>query len=178
MPLTAVHPPGFSHAIPAPAGKEEIRPLERTDREPIRQLLVATDVFTPAEVDIAFELIDCVLEKPDQKDYVIFTYESGNRVAGYYCIGPTPATDGTFDLYWIAVHPMFQGTGIGRTLDDHAVEYIRSAGGRLIIAETSSQPKYEQTRRFYSSHGYSELSRIRDYYRIGDDLVVYGKYLS
>jgi hypothetical protein len=47
----------------------------------------------------------------------------------------------------------------------------------LVVAETSSQPKYEKTRRFYLTRGYAELARIRDYYRRGDDLVVYGKYL-
>jgi hypothetical protein len=51
-------------------------------------------------------------------------------------------------------------------------------GGRLIIAETSSQARYEKTRLFYLHHGYSEMARIGDYYRPGDDLVVYGKYLS
>jgi hypothetical protein len=47
-----------------------------------------------------------------------------------------------------------------------------------VVAETSSQPKYENTRRFYLKCDYLEVARIRDYYKPGDDLVVYGKYLS
>jgi ribosomal protein S18 acetylase RimI-like enzyme len=104
--------------------------------------------------------------------------DDGGEVAGYYCIGPTPATDGTFDLYWIAVKPSVQGRGVGGGLTAHAERLIRGRGGRLVIAETSSQPKYERTRTFYASQGYTQLSRIRDYYRAGDDLVVFGKYLS
>jgi hypothetical protein len=50
-------------------------------------------------------------------------------------------------------------------------------GGRLILAETSSQMKYESTRQFYLRQGYRELSRIKDYYRLGDDLIVFGKYI-
>lgn len=155
-----------------------IRPLKREDREPIRRLLVETGVFTDEEVDIALELVDIAVDKPDQKDYIIYTYEDGGEILGYYCVGPTPATQSTFDLYWIATKPSGQGKGVGSALDEHAANLIRSKSGRLVIAETSSQPKYEKTRRFYLTRGYTELSRIRDYYRIGDDLVVYGKYLT
>jgi GNAT superfamily N-acetyltransferase len=140
--------------------------------------LIETDAFTPEEIGIALELVDIVLEKPEQRDYMIHTYDDGTNVLGYYCIGPTPATQGTFDLYWIAVGPSEHGKGIGGALSAHADELVKSHGGRLIIAETSSQPKYKKTREFYLSHGYSELSRIREYYRVGDDLVVFGKYLS
>ena len=71
-----------------------------------------------------------------------------------------------------------QGRGIGGLLNAHAENLIKNRGGRLVIAETSSQPRYEKTRRFYATHGYSELSRIRDYYKVGDDLAVFGKYLT
>lgn len=155
-----------------------IRPLRREDRESLRQVLIETGVFTGEEVGIALELIDIVLEKPDQKDYIIHVYDDGGEALGYYCIGPTPATQGTFDLYWIATKPAAQGKGIGGALDDHAINLVRSSGGRLVIAETSSQTKYEKTRKFYITRGYTELARIRDYYRMGDDLVVYGKYTT
>jgi len=155
-----------------------IRPARREDREPIRKLLIETDVFTSEEVCIALELIDAALNGGEQADYIIYTYDDGGEVLGYYCTGPTPATQSTFDLYWIATKPGAQGKGIGGMLDDHAENLIRSKGGRLVIAETSSQPKYEKTRKFYIARGYAELARIRDYYRIGDDLVVYGKYLT
>jgi len=153
------------------------RPLCPGDREPIRRLLCETQVFSDEEIGIALELIDIVLDKPGQKDYTIRVHEEGGEVVGYYCVGPTPATESTFDLYWIATKPSSQGKGVGTLLDAHATELIRSQGGRLVIAETSSQPKYGKTRQFYLARGYSELARILDYYRRGDDLVVYGKYL-
>jgi len=155
-----------------------IRSLRRKDRESVRQLLVETEVFSSEEIGIALELIDVVLDRPQQEDYTIRVYEENGEVLGYYCVGPTPATQATFDLYWIATRPSGQHRGVGSALDEHAENLIRSKGGRLVIAETSSQPKYEKTRQFYLTRGYTELSRIRDYYRIGDDLVVYGKYLT
>ncbi len=155
-----------------------IRPLGREDRGPLRDLVVATGVFTDDEVEIALELIDIVLNDPGQKDYIIRVYEEGGKAAGYYCVGPTPATEGTFDLYWVAVDPALHGRGIGRALDDHACALIRGMSGRLVIAETSSLPRYGPTREFYRRRGYSEVAKIADYYRPGDDLVVYGKYLK
>ena len=156
-----------------------IRPLLREDRPAIESLLVETDVFTDDEIEVALELVDTVLGNPLQHDYEIHVAadEDGTAV-GYYCIGPTPVTSGTFDLYWIAVKPSAHNRGIGKELLLHAEESIRSHGGRLVIAETSSQPKYEHTRRFYLRNGYAEVARIREYYKPGDDLVVYGKYLS
>jgi len=160
------------------AVKGVVRPLKRGDREPLRQLLIETDVFTPDEIEIALELIDIGFDKPGQEDYIVNVYDDGSEVLGYYCIGPTPATNGTFDLYWIAVKPSAHRRGIGASLNAHAERLIRSQGGRLVIAETSSQARYEKTRRFYVNQGYSQLARVRDYYRVGDDLVVFGKYLT
>lgn len=155
-----------------------IRSLAGGDREAIRRILVATGVFTDDEVAIALELVDVVLEKPGQTDYIIRVLEEDGRVLGYYCVGPTPATEATFDLYWIAVDPAVHGKGVGAQLDRHAMGLIRELGGSLVIAETSSRPAYDGTRAFYVHQGYSELARIREYYRPGDDLVVFGKYLT
>lgn len=154
-----------------------IRALRPSDREPLQQLLIATRVFTGEEIDIALELIDAVLTRPEQTDYEIAVYDDGDGPLGYTCIGPTPGTNGTFDLYWIAVAPELHGRGIGRALDAHVEQTVRERHGRLIIAETSGTPRYDATRLFYKRCGYAECARIPDYYRQGDDLVVYGKYL-
>jgi ribosomal protein S18 acetylase RimI-like enzyme len=162
----------------AVAASLTIRDLRRIDRAPLERLIVETGKFSPAEVSIAMELIDAVLDRPGQADYIIRCCEVDGEVAGYYCIGPTPGTEGTFDLYWIVVSPNVQGKGIGRLLNGHAEDLARSMGGRLLVAETSSRPDYEPTRGFYIARGYTELARIRGYYRPDDDLVVFGKYLT
>lgn len=157
----------------------EIRPLQQGDRERIQDILVATAVFTEEEVRVAIELIDATLHNPQQQDYEIFTAVSDqNKIVGYYCVGPTPLTQGTYDLYWIAVDPKSHGQGIGRLLSEHAEDRIRRHGGRLLIAHTSSLPKYDNTRTFYLRYGYLEVARIKEYYKPGDDLVIYGKYVS
>jgi hypothetical protein len=132
------------------------------------KILRGTEVFTKEEVEIALELIDLVVGNPTQSDYFITVAVSDEgAVQGYYCIGPTPATKCTYDLYWIAEY-----------LIRDAEEWVRKRNGNLIIAETSSLPRYDNTRSFYLRTKYGELARIRNYYSAGDDLVIYGKYVS
>jgi ribosomal protein S18 acetylase RimI-like enzyme len=153
-----------------------IRKLQKEDREQIRQFIIETDVFTYSEISVAMELIDTFLNNPKQKDYDCYSAVDGDEVFGYICLGPTPVTDGTYDLYWIVVKPTEHRSGVGKKLIQFAEDSVKQNHGRLLIAETSSQPKYQSTREFYLGMGYKELSRIKDYYKVSDDLVVYGKY--
>ncbi|HTR82312.1 MAG TPA: GNAT family N-acetyltransferase [Bacteroidota bacterium] len=155
-----------------------IRPLLREDKEPIEKLLRATDMFREEEIVIALELIEICLEDAQQKDYEIYSFvDDAGSVKGYVCVGPTPSTNGTYDLYWIAVVPSEHGKGIGSRLLQFAEDHVRSKGGRLMIAETSSLPKYEQTRSFYERKGFDQRARIKEYYSPDDDLIIYGKKL-
>jgi ribosomal protein S18 acetylase RimI-like enzyme len=159
-----------------------IRTLQSEDRESIIALVKATKNFNDEEVAIAKELIDICIEQPEQKDYYTYVAEvaSGGRlqVAGFLLLGPTPATSGTYDMYWIAVHPDFQGRGIAQALDAYAEEFVRGRGGYWLLAETSGQDGYSRTRAFYEKQGYSILARIPDYYKPSDDLIIYGKRLG
>jgi ribosomal protein S18 acetylase RimI-like enzyme len=152
-----------------------IRELRSEDRDSVIALVRATKNFSEDEVAIAKELIDICIEKPQQTDYYSYVADESGSIAGFLLLGPTPATTGTYDMYWIAVHPDFQGLGIAQALDQYAMEFVRERDGYLIIAETSSQESYERTRAFYKKQNYEEVARINDYYRPGDDLVVFGK---
>ena len=155
-----------------------IRPIERQDREPLLGLLQATGNFTTAEVAIAAELIDIVINKPDQNDYYGFVHDREPGAGGLVILGPVPATTGSWHMYWIAVHPDFQGTGIAQKLDQWAESFVRSRSAYWLLAETSGQPSYERTRAFYRKQGYREVARIPDYYKPSDDLIIFGKRLK
>ncbi len=156
-----------------------IRKLRREDVAPLRRILQDTNFFSDEEIATALELMDIFLSDPNQQDYDLYTAVSATgEAAGYICVGPTPLTHGTYDLYWVAVKPGFQRQGVGKQLILFTDELIQSKGGRLLIAETSSQPKYESTRKFYIARNFQQLACIKGYYRQGDDLVIYGKYYS
>jgi len=141
------------------------------------KILRNTPEFKPSEVVVAEEVINSYLRDPHGSGYHVFIVEANSAVVGYICYGPTPLTEGTWDIYWIAVSAEKQGRGIGGTLMAHAEDKIREAQGRLIVIETSSQPEYEKTRRFHLSQGYEVIGRVPDFYAPGDDKLVLQKRL-
>ena len=103
---------------------------------------------------------------------------SDDILQGYACWGPTPASDGGYDLYWIAVDPHAQGGGYGSALMREVEERLRATGARLLVAETSGRDAYAQTRTFYGRGGYVERARVRGFYAENDDRVIYSKLLA
>lgn len=157
-----------------------IAPIQEEHREPIRALLIETGAFRPDEIAVALELIDDALARNgalSPEDYHIFVALDGNDVLGYVCFGKTPMTLSTFDLYWIAVSPRAQGKGVGKALFDFACQAARAMGGALLVIETASQPKYEATRKFYEKIGCALEARIKNFYSVGDDKLIYTKAL-
>jgi ribosomal protein S18 acetylase RimI-like enzyme len=147
----------------------QLRPHHRAR---LAELLVDTGAFHTDEVEVALSLFDLSNATPDPSDYEFVGAFDDDRLVGYACFGATPATDGTFDLYWLAVDPVVQGRGIGRSLVRAVEEKLIGRGGRLLVVETSSRPDYESTRRFYARSGYTEAARVRDFYAPADDRIL------
>jgi ribosomal protein S18 acetylase RimI-like enzyme len=141
-------------------------------------ILHSTPEFLPHEVVVAEELIDAFLTIPRESGYYILVAETDGTVAGYVCYGETPLTEGTWDIYWIAVDRTRQGKGIGGALMREMENRIRELKGRLAIIETSSKADYNKTRRFHTSQGYSEIALIPDFYTVGDSKVIMVKRLN
>lgn len=157
-----------------------IRRLVKKDRADLVKVIKSIDIFKPDEKKIAIELIDETLEndEKDEYDYNIFIYEYDNKAVGYHCIGKRYMTEGTYDLYWIVVDSEYHGKGIGKKLLKQAEEFIKEQRGYLVIAETSSQPSYKATRKFYHSNDYEVLADIKNFYKVNDNLIIFGKYLT
>jgi len=143
-------------------------PLSRRDRPRLAELLAATGAFNEDEIEVALSLLDA----GSDYEFLGAFDEQSDRLIGYACFGATPATDGTFDLYWLAVDPAAQGRGTGTALVRAVEEKLADRGARLLVVETSSRPDYEGTRRFYARSGYSEAARVRDFYAPADDRIV------
>lgn len=159
----------------------KIRPASRADRARILDILTATARFTQQEIGWAMELVDLGLDgRKDYENHVLEEPDSGpsRTVQGYVCFGPTPKSQGVFDLYWIAVDPRQQGQGYGQLMLRFVENEVRRQSGRMLLIETSSKQSYAPTLRFYQRAGYDEISRIKDFYRIEDDKVVFCKHLS
>jgi GNAT superfamily N-acetyltransferase len=134
-------------------------------------------VFAPAEIDVALELFDDGMRSAESYE-LIGAFDSEGILQGYACWGPTPGTDRGYDLYWLAVDPGAQGGGYGRGLMHAVEELLRGRGARLMVAETSSRDAYAHTRHFYARAGYSERARVRGFYAVEDDRVIFTKMLA
>lgn len=152
-----------------------IRVMTKDDKPGIMQILDSTPEFKPAEVVVAEEVIDSYLGDPRCSGYYILVAELDSVIAGYICYGPTPLTEGTWDMYWEAVAREKRGQGIGGALMEAAEVEIKKAQGRLIIIETSSTPEYQKTIRFHLGNGYEIIARIPDFYAPGDDELILQK---
>jgi ribosomal protein S18 acetylase RimI-like enzyme len=154
----------------------EIRRIATPDREPLAELLGRIETFSPVEVTCALELIDAAL-RPNDLDYQVLVASRDGKPVGYVCYGPTPMTEGTFDLYWIASDPQVRGQGVGSALVSAMEGDLRRRKGRLIRVETSAMEAYGPTRGFYQSMQYHEEARFRDFYKVGEDLIILAKRL-
>jgi len=155
-----------------------IRKFNNEDKNFIKSFLQKISIFKPKEIEVATELIDDVSLNGEKSHYKIFVYEIDKNPVGFYCIGQRPLTDGVFDLYWIAVDPDYQSRGIGKKLIESAENFIKEQKGRWLLAETSSKKEYENARKFYMRNKFSIIASISDFYAIGDDLIIFGKYFK
>lgn len=155
-----------------------IRPVQAGDADAIRRILASTGNFTRVEVDTALELVHEALEQGEASGYLVYVLRDAGLPVGWTCFGPTPLTEGTWDLYWIAVERAGQGKGYGRQLLAHAESEVLQRGGRLLLIETSSQESYGATVGFYERTGYTLVARIPNFYRPGDDKLIFAKELE
>jgi ribosomal protein S18 acetylase RimI-like enzyme len=182
--------------------------LARGHRDRITQILDATRVFRPEEVEVALELFDETFppvashsgddeQSPESIGYrlpatgcsatayrlpptacsyaFLGAFTPDDELVGYACYGPTPDTDRTFDLYWIAVDPDAQGGGGGTRLLTEVERRLQGQNARMLIVETSSRSEYAPTRHFYEKRGYAEAARVREFYAPLDDRIIFTK---
>lgn len=166
-------------ALAVPTARVFRSQVRKSDVAAIAEIVASTGFFTPAEVVVAVELVEERLQKGAGSGYFfLFAEDTMGRVLGYTCYGPVPATQSTYDLYWIAVHRESQRSGLGRELLARAEAKIAAAGGMDVYIETSSRTLYRPTQGFYMRAGYRLVAEFSDFYAPGDGKLVYVKRLQ
>ncbi len=163
------------------SGKVTVASLKRANRDRVAEILKSSQLFRDDEVDVALELFDLsVGNESDSKeqDYTfIGAYTADSKLIGFACFGPTPDTDRTYDLYWIAVDQAAQGLGSGTILLAEVERRLQKQQARMVVVETSSRPDYEGTRNFYLRRGYAAAATVKDFYGPSDGRVIFTKRL-
>ena len=155
-----------------------MRPTSVGDRGPIVQIAIATGVFTDYEIQTVDELLDGYYDDPVVSGYNFLSYAVGDRVLGFATWGPRDLAEHGYDLYWIATHPDAQHRGVARALMAEVEAIIRQRGGGWLWLETSDTPAYASARGFYQGCGYRQLAVLDNFYRDGDALVMFVKWIA
>ena len=143
----------------------------------VREVTASTGYFHEHEIPVAVELAEERLAKGAASGYEFVFAEQDGRVVGYTSFGPIPCTRGSFDWYWLAVRPEYQGAGLGQRLLQEVEARARAMGGARLYCETSGRPQYASTRAFYERMGFTLCEVLADYYEPGDGRATYVKAL-
>jgi ribosomal protein S18 acetylase RimI-like enzyme len=150
-----------------------IRLTRSEDLPALMKVLDETGLFPS---DILPDMLGGSLSNGESDDLWL-TAEVGQKAVGFCYAVPEKLTDGTWNMLAIAVLPSQQGSGLGSAITQKLEDILRERGNRILIADTSGTKQFARTRKFYSKCGYSEESRIRDFWAAGDDKVTFRKAL-
>ena len=156
-----------------------IRPTTPAETDTIIALAEATGLFKPIEIVALREVLDDFYATNHADDHHAIALEENSVIVGFAYYGPVPMTEGTWQLWWIAVRKDQQGRGVGGQLLRHVENDIRAnRRGRVLFIETGSMAHYELTRKFYRKNGYEQHAMLQDFYADGDSMVVFRKELN
>jgi ribosomal protein S18 acetylase RimI-like enzyme len=148
-------------------------------------LAAASGLFDPSQTDdLAQMLVHAVSLKENRhfsdrnETQDIWLTDYDNEPVGMAYIAPEQMTEGTWNLYLIAVHPDRQKQGRGKALLGYVEQMLMERGERILLVETAGTDDFEYVREFYRQNGYEEEARIREFYAAGIDKIVFRKALK
>jgi ribosomal protein S18 acetylase RimI-like enzyme len=140
----------------------------------LKEVLDSIELFPSEMLD---NLIFDYLNNPETEEVWFTAVDNDRPIAIGYC-APEKLTEGTYNLYAIGVKSDVQDNGVGWEMMKFIEEYLKEAGQRILIVETSGTAEFESTRKFYEKLEYHKEAVIRDYWQDGDDKVIYLKRLN
>ena len=158
-----------------------IRSATPGDTPALVALAVSTGLFLPNEADALLRgVLDELHAGRLGEDHLAYVWVDGpaGPPAGWVYFSRNALANQIWDLWWIGVDPLRHGRGIGDELLRFVEAHLHSAGGRILLIETSSLPKLDRTRKFYAKRGYTACGQVPDFYADGDDKVIFAKRIS
>ncbi len=153
---------------------KQLRRILKNDIPALKMVLDSSGLFPS---DLLDDMISGYLNDPSSTDIWFTALVDDTPIAIGYC-APERLTEGTYNLYAIAVAKLHQGTGIGTQMMTYIEGLLRKKKGRILIVETSGKADFERTRQFYRTCDYTEQAVIPEFYDEGDDKVVFWKKLG
>jgi ribosomal protein S18 acetylase RimI-like enzyme len=157
-----------------------IRAVVNADLWAVKAIAIETELFTADDIGGFEDMLQGFLDGSLTDHFWIVLENGADAIVGAAYYAPEPFSDRMWNLYFIGVRSGFQSTGVGSALITHIEETLRGEGkevARTLIVETSSLERFEGTRQFYKRRGFDEEARIREFYGLGEDKIVFWKSL-
>jgi len=154
-----------------------IRLTTPSDTNALLALAATTGLFESNQIEELAQMLNQHFSNETDSQDVWFT-DDDNEPVGVAYVAPERMTEGTWNLYLIAMHSDRQRQGRGAALVRHVEQMLAERGERVLLVETSGLEEFEYVRAFYRKLGYDEEARIRAFYKAGDDKIIFRKALE
>ncbi len=128
------------------------------------------NAWKDAKVDVTRNFSKSLKEHYRRQKYWVYMIEG--KIVGFigiFALNYYPRHVSWLD--WFSVDKSYQRRGIGSALLNHAIEYLKKVGVKLLIAETY-QPNGESAKRFYKKNGFKKAGFIKKYWDKTHDWVL------
>ena len=150
-----------------------IKLVEPSDLNKIKTVIDTSGLF-PSEL-----LDDMIAGYFDHSEECFWLTGEGESPTFVAYVAPERMTEGTWNLYLIAVHEDLRSQGIGKIVMDYIETLlVTEKKARILLVETSDLPEFERTRSFYDQCKYIREAVIRDFYQAGGGKVIFWKKLQ
>lgn len=152
---------------------DKIRAVTQDDVEGLKMVVDSSELFPSEYLE---EMISDYLNNADTQDIWFAHFDDTTPNAIGYCV-PEKLTDGTYNLLAIGVSKRAQRNGLATAMMQYIEELLKRMGGRILIVETSSDDAQMGARKFYQKIGYTQMAVITDFWKDGEDKIVFWKRL-
>lgn len=152
---------------------DKIKAVTKSDIEGLKKVVESSELFPSEYLD---EMISDYFNNPETQDIWFVYIDNDKQVAIGYCV-PEKLTDGTYNLLAIGVSQDSQRTGIASQMMNYIEQLLKQKDGRILIVETSSDDAQIGARNFYKKIGYTQAAVIKDFWKDGEDKIVFWKKL-
>jgi ribosomal protein S18 acetylase RimI-like enzyme len=154
--------------------KGQIRAIAQADIEGLKNVLDTIELFPSEYLE---EMMSDYLTNPETHDSWFTCIYDNKPVAIGYCV-PEKFTEGTYNLLAIGVAQEAQRKGIASEMMQFIEQQLRHKEARILLVETSSANAQAGARNLYKHLGYTQEAIIRDFWKEGEDKLVFWKKLN